>query len=147
MQTEQSIRVESVGNDIATGSAQVARRWQFSLRGLLITATFISICAAMGTMLPALHFAVFVTVLILELLYWLTPRRSRRELLLILAVMWAMLAISVLVSGIKWGYVLTSNNRGSEAHVNILFSSMLAAFLCWLALRRWRRFNAYRANL
>jgi hypothetical protein len=147
MQTEQSIRRESVGNQVATGNAPAARPWQFSLRGLLITSTFISICAAMGTMLPALHFAVFVTVLILELLYWFTPRRSRRELSLVLAIMWAMLATSLLVSGIKWGYDLASNNRGREAHANILFCSVLAAIFFWLALRRWRRFSGYRMNL
>jgi hypothetical protein len=148
MHTEQLIGTESAGNQIETDSAAVRRRWQFSLRGLLTTAMFISVCAAMGTTFLTLHFAVFATVLVLELLYWLTPARARRELCLIIALMWAMLGTSVLVSGVKWAYVLTANNEGREARANVLFSLAVAAVLYWLAWRHWRRSSTYgRENL
>jgi hypothetical protein len=122
--------------------------WQYSLRGLLIVTTLVSICLAVGTYFAGVMFVlgVIAAIQVATLLAadWLIRPQNRRALAAVSSGSWMILGSGLIVIGARRLYLLLRDDGGAAAWI---FAMCLAAagFYCFhVAANRWRRLSGQR---
>src|SRR5262249_43525398 len=110
-------RIERVSEESAS-QREVPKEWQFSLRGLMIAITIVSVVMALGRYLVGAAFVIFAVVLVesasLLSFEWLIRPENRRFLAFTTAGCWAILGSGLLILGIKVGIGIVSGSTGGE---------------------------------
>lgn len=118
-------------------------RWQFSLRGMLLLTTIVSICLAIGV-----HFAGFMAVFIaigvvqvaaLLSADWLIRPQNRRALAFVTASCWIVIGSGLFLGALRTiaTAVLADQDSWGWLFASLLIVAALACF--YLALQRWRK--------
>jgi hypothetical protein len=120
--------------------------WQYSLRGLLIATTFVSIALAIGIYLAGVLFVLGVIALtqVATLLAgdWLIRPQNRRALAAVSSGSWLILGTGLVLIAGRQGFLLIRVNGSTAAWI---FASCLAAaglYCFYVAAKRWRRLSS-----
>src|SRR5689334_15938360 len=120
----------------------VPAEWQFSLRGLLVTTTIVSICLAIGTYFKGIAFAVFAMILFqvafLLSMDWLIRPANRRMLAFVAAGFWIVAGSSLLTVSGKLAWDRDPADDWKGVWVAIAFLTLAAPLCYWFAWRRWK---------
>jgi hypothetical protein len=117
--------------------------WQYSLRGLLIVTTVVSVVLAIGVRLAGLMYVLgalaVIQVATILAADWLIRPQHRWALAMVSAGSWIALGTGLALIGGMQLYRLTGSGAQAEAWI-IAWCALAAAAYCYsIALRRWRR--------
>jgi hypothetical protein len=117
--------------------------WQYSLRGLLIVTTVVSICLTVGVyfagVLFVLGFIALIQVATLLAADWLIRPQNRRALAVVSAGSWLILGSGLVLVGSRLLYLLVRDDGGIAAWVVAVCLATAGLYCFYIARNRWRR--------
>lgn len=139
--------------DEKTGAAideKAPTGWQYSLRGLLVVITIVSVSLTIAVHYQGLMVTIIaigmVQATILLASDWLIQGRNRWALALLTSIFWAIPGCGLLLMGI--GAAVGTNivaDRGASAAASALVIAA-GAFCYFMAIRRWRQLNGEQSS-
>lgn len=134
-------RIESA-TDPSPAQQPVPKEWQFSLGGLMVVTTAVSVIMAFGTYLVGFWFVVFVIVLTqvatLVATDWLIRPANRPALAFVTAVTWITAGSGFLILGATMIFAKVASDFIMYTWPVVAIFVCTAIFCFWSAWRKWR---------
>ena len=126
----------------------IPAEWQFSLRGLLLTVTTVSICLAVGTHLAGVVFVIFAVVVIevstLLAGEWLIRPANQQVLAFVTAGSWMVFGSGLAIIAYKIASHLVALGAPEEYWAAVVFLALFALFCYGFSWHRWRQLTSHR---